>query len=495
MKTAVTTLAVLATAAFAAAQVSSTCVLAAEPTLPDPVVDADYYDDGAPAPAKVELGRLLFFDKILSGNENISCATCHHPSLASGDGLALPLGEGPTGLGRERKAGGYPSLGVHGRVPRNSPAVFNLGAREFVRLFHDGRVEADPDGNYEGGFITPAKWKLPAGLDNVLAAQAMFPVVSPAEMAGNQGENPIADAVFENNAAGEGGAWQLLAERLKGIDEYVERFMKAFPDTVKRREDITYVLAANAIAAFQTREFRADASPFDEYLRGKADALSQSAKRGLRLFYGRANCSSCHAGKFQTDHDFHAIAMPQIGPGKGDGSDGSFWRATGLKLALEDYGRGRVTYRSEDRYRFRTPSLRNVALTGPYGHAGAYRSLEAVVRHHLDPVASLHGYQIDGAALPALDNVLELTADGASFGQNWLSPVRRDGFRLSDTWVQKNDHLRGKIAAANELAPIELSDAEVKDLLAFLDSLTDPRAAALDYVVPTLVPSGLPVTD
>ena len=174
--------------------------------------------------------------------------------------------------------------------------------------------------------------------------------------------------------------------------------------------------------------------------------------------------------------------MPQIGPGKRDGYDGSFWRATGLNLALEDYGRGRVTFRSKDRYKFRTPSLRNVALTGPYGHAGAYQSLEAVVRHHLDPVASLHAYRPDAARLPALDNVLELTADGADFRQEWLSPVRRDGFRLSDTWVQTNDHLRNKIAAANELAPIALSNAQVEDLLAFLDSLTDPRAEALDYV-------------
>lgn len=477
----------------AAAQVQPAC--AADAALPSPVADRDYHDDGTPDRAKVELGRALFFDKILSGNRNISCATCHHPSLASGDGLALPLGEGPAGLGPDRQPGSYAERAVHGRVPRNSPALFNVGAKEFERLFHDGRVEVDVDGNYDAGFITPAKWKLPAGLDNVLAAQALFPVTSPVEMAGDKGENPIADAVFANNAAGAGGAWQLLAERLQQIDEYVRLFRAAFPDAVKAREDISYVLAANAIAAFEISEFRADRSAFDAYLRGDTSQLSQSAERGMKLFYSEAGCGDCHAGKFQTDHDFHAIAMPQIGPGKGDGTDGEFWRKTGLKLALEDYGRGRVTFRTEDRYKFRTPSLRNVANTAPYGHAGAYTSLEAVLRHHLDPVASLHSYEPPATLLTPLQNVLELTADGARFSQSFLSAPRQQGFAQSDTWVQRSDRLRGYIAAANELQPVDLSDRQVDDLLAFLESLTDPRAETLDYLVPQTVPSGLPVRD
>ena len=495
MKSLHTSIAAVAVIAVVAAQAHPACADAAGVALPPPVVDGDYHDDGKPNPAKVELGRALFFDKILSGNRNISCATCHHPSLASGDGLALPLGEGPAGLGPQRKAGSYAERAVHGRVPRNSPALFNLGAREFVRMFHDGRVEVDPDGNYDAGFISPAKWKLPSGLDNVLAAQALFPVTSPVEMAGDRGENPIADAVFANNAAGEGGAWQLLAERLRNIDGYVQLFRSAYPGKVEEREDISYVLAANAIAAFEISEFRADRSAFDAYLRGDTSQLSEPARRGMNLFYGEAGCSGCHAGKFQTDHDFHAIAMPQVGPGKGDGADGEFWRTTGLKLALEDYGRGRVTFRTEDRYRFRTPSLRNVAMTAPYGHSGAYPTLEAVVRHHLDPVASLHDYEPPESLLAPLDNVLELTADGARFSQSFLSENRRQGFIQSDTWVQRSDRLRGYIAAANELQPVDLSDRQVADLIAFLESLTDPRAATLDYIVPQAVPSGLPVRD
>jgi len=462
--------------------------------LPDPVVDADYYRDGAPPQAQVDLGRLLFFDKILSGNKNISCATCHHPEFATGDGVALGFGEGAAGLGPERRPGTTMLQAVHERVPRNAPALFNIGAREYTRMFHDGRVEADTQGFYAGGFITPAKWKLPAGLDNVLAAQAMFPVTSPTEMAGQKGENRVADARSLNNAAGPGGIWEQLAGRLQEIPEYVEHFKAAFPEQVRDADDITMVLVANALATYEAKAFRSDNSPFDQYLRN-GEGLSPAAERGMALFYGKAQCATCHAGKFQTDHDFHAIAMPQIGPGKSDGFDADYWRATGLKAFPEDFGRGRVTAREEDAYTFRTPSLRSVTLTGPWGHDGAYATLEAVVRHHLDPVRYLQNYITAEGMLPPLEQVLELTAHGSKLEHRWLSGNRLDGFLKRDTWVQQHPGLRGRIAVANELAPIDLSDAEINDLLAFLESLTDPAAMDLSGEAPDRVPSGLPVAD
>jgi len=469
--------------------------LAATPDLPEPVSDHDYYFNAQPAADKVELGRILFFDKILSGNRNISCATCHHPAFASADGLALPLGEGPTGLGTERTPGAEPPASVAGRVPRNSPGLFNLGAAEFERLFHDGRVETDPHGYFDGGFVTPAKWKLPKGLENPLAAQAMFPVTSPMEMAGNKGENPIADAISLNNVAGNSGVWELLADRIRAIPEYVELFTRAYPEQVSDANDITFVLAANAIATFETTAFRADDSAFDRYLRGDTRSLTREQRKGLQLFYGKAGCTRCHSGKFQSDHDFHAIAMPQIGPGKADGRDPSYWNETGINAVVEDFGRGRVTVRPADNYKFRTPSLRNVAITGPWGHAGAYNDLEAVVRHHLDPVVSLHDYDPESANLPALGKVVELTASGSKLSQNFMAESRRERFDLRDTWVQQNDELRQRIADANELPPFGLSDYEVRALVAFLESLTDPIAERLDSLVPASVPSGLPVDD
>jgi cytochrome c peroxidase len=109
---------------------------------------------------------------------------------------------------------------------------------------------------------------------------------------------------------------------------------------VNSANDITYVHAANASAAFEAFAWRFDNSSFDRYQRGDYYALSPSAKYGMRLFYRAAEWYRCHSGKFKTDHDFHAIAMPQIGPGKGDGYDGH-----------EDHSRKRVTGQHRDKYR------------------------------------------------------------------------------------------------------------------------------------------------
>lgn len=423
--------------------------------LPPPATDADYYDNGAPDPARVALGAQLFFDKILSGNRNISCATCHHPLAATGDGLALPVGEGGRGLGVTRDTGAGPDA-VHERVPRNAPQLFNLGALEFARMFHDGRAQPHP--GYPSGLETPAGYDLPEGLDNVLAAQAMFPVTSATEMAGQPGENPVADAAAAGDFV---GVWAQLAARLRSIDGYVAQFVAVYPD-VHRAADIGFVHAANAIAAFEAAHWRADNSPFDRFLRGERGAMSRAALAGMRIFYApdKGNCASCHAGIFQTDHSFRAIAMPQVGPGKGDGA------------GYEDFGRERITGRAGDRYRFRVPSLRNVAQTAPYGHSGAYDTLEAVVRHHLDPVASLRRYDPGQLRLPGRDDL-----------------AARDLAALRDPAVVE------AIAAASELPPVRLTDREVARLVDFLHALSDPAALDLRADVPPAVPSGLPLGD
>lgn len=424
--------------------------------LPQLVTDQDYREDGTPDPAKVELGRVLMFDKILSGNKNISCATCHHPFAATSDGLSLPVGEGGRGLSTARDLGVF-SIPAFERVPRNSPALFNLGAHEFSIMFHDGRVEVDP--TQLSGFISPAGDRLPPGLDSVLAAQAMFPVTSATEMAGQAGENPIADAAARDDLE---GIWDRLARRLRRIPAYVELFKDAFPDQITSRSDITYVHAANAIAAFEEAAWRADDSPFDRFLRGDRRAMSDSAERGMRLFYGSAGCSGCHAGKFQTDQRFHAIAMPQIGPGKGDGM-----------TAREDFGRGRETGDPADDYKFRTPSLRNVVLTGPWGHSGAYASLDAVMRHHLDPVASLFAYNPSQAVLPSRDD---------------LDAIDLELIETDPAAIQA-------IADTNELMPMTLSDKSLEDIIAFLHALTDFGSLDLRHDLPPVVPSGLTIAD
>ena len=410
------------------------------------LTNMDFYN---PSSAKVELGKLLFFDKIISGNRNTSCATCHHSLAGTGDGLALPVGEGGKGLGVTRDTGTGADA-IHERVPRNAPHLFNLGAKEFITMFHDGRVTVNPD--HPAGFDSPAGDDLPTGLDHSLAVQAMFPPTSGTEMAGQTGENVVADAAAVGNVQ---EVWRLLTERVMEIKAYQQMMQAVYPG-----ETITFAHIANAIGAFEATAFRADNSPFDRYLRGE-DLLSRSAKMGYKIFKGKGNCASCHSGPLQTDHDFHALGIPQIGPGKGDGIDGR-----------DDYGREQVTGESADRYRFRTPTLRNVALTGPWGHDGAYNTLEAMVKHHLNPAESLETYKTTQARLPYSKD---------------LSPL--------DFNVHNDDVSRAELKGAIEIEPVELSPEEISYLLDFLNALTDPASVDMRASVPNSVPSGLPIAD
>ena len=421
------------------------------------------HDFRTPAAAKVDLGRLLMFDKILSGNENISCGTCHHPLTGTGDGLSLPVGEGGRGLGVTRSAHHDEDM-IHERVPRNAPPVWNLGDSAFHTLFHDGRVTSNPAegaGAFPSGCRTPAGHDLPDNLDNVLACQAMFPVTSGTEMAGQPIDgNPVAIAAAGGDLK---RVWELLAQRLRAIPAYVELFQAAFPGDVVNAADITFAHAANAIAAFEGVAWRADNSPFDRFLRGDRQAMSNNAREGMRLFYrGDRNghaCAECHSGLYQTDQDFHAIAMPQIGPGRGSGPDG-----------FEDHGRAQVTGKAEDMLRFRTPSLRNVALTAPYGHSGAYDTLRGVVEHHLDAVNALYAYNEKRQAVlpthPGLD---------------------ADNYRAMD-----DPAIVDFIASRNELAPFAYSTEEVDRIIDFLHALTDTGSVDLrsNFDVVGGLPSG-----
>ena len=411
--------------------------------------------------AKVKLGRLLFFDKILSGNRNISCASCHHPLNGTSDGLPLGIGEGGRGLGPGRTLEGVsPSkFDIKKRIPRNAPALFNLGHKDFTVMFHDGRVQASA--RHPSGFQTPAKEQLPRGLESALAAQAMFPPTSNDEMAGEPGSNPVADAAKAGKFAGSDGVWELLAQRVRSIREYQFLFAKAFPKKFSSASDIKFVDIANAIAAFESVAWRADDAPFDRFMSGDGDCMSKDAREGLVLFLGKGQCSNCHSGKFQTDHRFHSIAMPQIGPGKGDSAAGN-----------HDYGRERVTSQEADRFKFRTPSLRNVALTAPYGHCGAYPDLKSVIRHHMRPATAVANFDPTTTRMP---NTATLTG--------------------RDVAVMQNSAEVRNLANRSEIAAISLTDEEVEKVIAFLHCLTDPRSLNLLHEIPMRVPSGLSVYD
>ncbi|MGI9452659.1 MAG: cytochrome-c peroxidase, partial [Geminicoccaceae bacterium] len=327
-------------------------------------------------------------------------------------------------------------------------------------MFHDGRVQ--PCSGKPSGFCSPADEDLLSGLDGPLAVQAMFPVTSATEMAGQQGENKIADAAAANDLP---ALWDRIAARLRNIPEYCNLFADAYG--IRCRE-VTFAHAANAIAAFEAKTWRADDSPFDHYLRKDKTALGgphSDKVKGMELFYGKARCSRCHRGKFQTDQRFHAIAMPQIGPGKGDGLSGH-----------EDFGRGRVTGLERHRYKFRTPTLRNVELTAPYGHAGAFATLEAMIRHHTDPEDELYDYDRDQAVLPSRPDLDEID------------------FILFDEVDQPALHAIADAADLDALS-IHLTDTEIEQLVAFLKALTGERSRDLRGDIPERVPSGLPVNE
>jgi cytochrome c peroxidase len=426
-----------------------TAAMAVADVVPRPVSDADFRPVDR---AEAELGWLLFYDPILSGNRNIACATCHHPRFGTSDGLSLGLGEGGVGLGPARRAD--PANPPEQRVPRNSPALFNLGAREFTVLFHDGRIEEDP--TLPGGLRTPMGPEMVVGFDGVLSAQTMFPVLSPDEMAGHYSENDVAQAVRLGRITGAGGAWDLIAQRVAALPVYAAAFRTVYPEIAAGRP-IAFTDISNAIAAFMAFEWRADDSPFDRHLRGVA-ALEGAALAGMRLFYGKAGCAACHAGPFQTDHGFHAMGVPQIGPGK----------AARFETHARDDGRLRVTGQAGDAYRFRTPSLRNVAHTAPYGHAGAEPDLRRFVITHLTPRTAAAAFDPQAPLLPPLPGV-------------------------GDWRVMTDAAAQAEIAAAAEADGPGLDEAEIDTLLAFLHALTDDTALQGRLGIPPSVPSGLDV--
>jgi cytochrome c peroxidase len=418
-------------------------------TLPEQLTADDFHPVSH---AKAQIGQLLFFDPILSGNKNISCGTCHSPKLGTSDGLSLGIGEGGTGIGPDRTAG-IGDNRIRKRIPRNAPGLWNLGAREVTIMFHDGRLSISDI--YGNGFNSPAQEWLPSGLDSILAAQALFPLTAQFEMAGNPKENEIAGAAHDRIDA----VWPIIAKRIRNIPEYANMFVAAFDDVAAPLEiNISHI--ANAIGAFEALEWQSFDSHFDNHLASDNGALSKSQKRGMGIFFGKGQCSTCHSGKLFTDHRFHALALPHFGPG----------RTRNFDPYVRDVGRMGETDRLDDAYRFRTPSLRNIGLTAPYGHNGAYPTLRGIIDHHLNPLTALQKWDQKLADLPAAP---------------WLAYI--DFISFEDPLERLR--LRNKV----DIEEVELSGEEIEDLVAFLHSLTGTHSINGRLGKPERVPSGLEV--
>ncbi len=401
-------------------------------------------------PALVELGQSLFFDHELAGPRNISCATCHNPLLGSADGQSQSRGQGAIGLGPARRQNGDD---VFEFLPRNALSLWNRGVPGWDVMFWDGRL----GGNRRDGFFSPAGDATPQDVANSLALFGVIPVTPDQEMRGFPGQRDVFGNVnelarFTNSQFAQ--IWPVVTARIINNPGYRPLLAAAYPNVPRDR--ITISNLVNAMGAFQTEAFTALNAPFDRYLAGDTSAMSDAAKRGALLFYGRANCSGCHAGALQTDFEFHNIAAPQLGGGR-----------PGFQPL--DIGRAETTGRAQDRFRFRTPSLRNIELEAPYFHNGAYAKLEDAVRHHLLPERSLRTYD-DSQIEPELVGTLVTTP-----------AVINELVRTIDP----------KLAVRG--APLQ--DREIRDLMAFLSALTDPASLNMLDLVPDRVGSGLPLND
>ena len=228
--------------------------------------------------AKVALGRLLFFDPILSSTKDVSCATCHHPRFGWSDGRATPIGVGGDGVGPARTFRGPASLPL---LARNVPTILNVGFNGLV-----ANAPSDPA-------AAPMFWDSRV---RSLEQQVFTPLASPGEMRGSAGR--------ENEAVA------LAVLRVRAIGEYRERFQTAFDRPAS--EAVTAEHLAQAIAAFE-RSLVTPRSAFDRFQQGDASALDARQQRGLRLFQD-AGCVQCHGGPMFSDFKLHFIGVPDSAP-------------------------------------------------------------------------------------------------------------------------------------------------------------------------------------
>jgi cytochrome c peroxidase len=335
---------------------------------------------------------------------------------------------------------------------RRTPMVINSAF--FPALMWNSRFAAlsgDPFDN-SAGLLFPA----PEGLSlsyqpQLLVAQAFIPPTERTEVAGFGfvGDNDAIRAEVLN--------------RLNSTSAYRKLFGKLFPE-VKADGPITFDMFGLAIAEFEFSLTFANA-PIDRFARGERYALTQEAKQGALLFFGEARCVLCHSVAGQSNEMFsdfqeHVIGVPQIAPQVTNNAfDGPG--------ANEDFGLEQITGNPADRYAFRTSPLRNVALQPTFMHNGAFTSLEAAVRHHLDVVTSARSYS------PVAQNLAaDLTGP--------LGPMEPVLARVDPILAD----------------PINLSEEQIDQLVAFVrDGLLDPRAGPqyLRRLVPRAVPSGRPV--
>jgi cytochrome c peroxidase len=429
-------------------------------------------------PELADLGRLLFFDKILSLHSDNGCAGCHAPSSGFGDTQSIAIGIQNNDLVGPNRSGP--------RNQRRTPTIVN--AAFFPALMWNGRFFAasgDPFDNSRG-FVFP----LPEGatrfpprdpvIDTLLTAQAHLPATELVESAGFTGTAGTLDPLFDQFDDGQGERVpppdasgfrnepirRVVLQRLDSSPSYRALFARSFPAAAAGRP-IDFSMVSRAVAEFELTLVLADA-PIDRFARGDATSLSRREKRGALLFFDKARCVQCHAvsgssNEMFSDFRMHVLAVPQIAPAFGLGTGNVVFDGPGQD---EDFGLEQVTGNPADRYRFRTSPLRNVSLQPAFFHNGAYTRLEDAIDHHLHAIDSARQYD------PVRAGVDADLAQRLGPAEPMLSRV--------DPLIRH---------------PPELTAAEFEDLVAFVKTgLLDPRAGRrhLCSLIPAALPSGMP---
>ncbi|KZN38461.1 hypothetical protein N480_12475 [Pseudoalteromonas luteoviolacea S2607] len=337
-----------------------------------------------------QLGMKLFFTKSLGGEKTVACASCHHPRLGGADGLSLPIGTNalePDVVGPLRVVNGEIN------IPRNSPTIFNSGLAE-SSLFWDGRVEkvtsTDNLGNEitfistpDSGFGQPDN----NASSDLVSTLSRFPVTSVEEMRGAAFPNAQNNESVREHIAARLGNYGSGTNDLEK-NTWLQEFRKAFNSQQGAESLITFDSIAMALGQYQS-SVKLVNTPWHKYLKGELRALSDKQKRGASLFFtqiseGGAGCVNCHGGTRFSNDRFFNLAFPQFGIGLDDQNT--------------DVGRFAIDAQQQHMFGFRVPSLLNIELTAPYGHSGAYESLEEVVAHYVNPVNAIDAFFAKGGA-------------------------------------------------------------------------------------------------
>lgn len=432
-------------------------------------------------PNLARIGQLLWFDTSGGLHDDNACGGCHAPATGFGDALSIAVGiQSNLTVGHKRE-------GPHNQ--RRTPKALNIAF--FPALMWNGRfnsLSGDPFDNSKGFKFPPPEGttRFPPNdpiIRHLAQAQGEMPPTELTEVAGYTGTKGTPYSLgplFDQFDDGKGSNLPIpdsegfrndpiraaVLDRLNATEGYRKLFGQVFP-SVAAGAPIDFSMFGRAIAEFEFTLTFANA-PIDQFARGDKGAMTLAQKRGALLFFGKANCVSCHAvsGKANemfSDFEEYNIGVPQISPNFGVGKGNVIFDGPNQN---EDFGLEQISGNSSDRYHFRTAPLRNLAIQPAFFHNGCFKRLEDAIRHHLDVYDSARNYDPRRAGVERdLRNV---------------GPIEPVLITLEPRLKE----------------PIRLTDEEFQDLLAFIrDGLQDKRVRKnnLCALIPYSVPSGRPL--